>query len=191
MTTTGRAGFTTMDDGSAADYELIDAAERVNNAALGARMMTLLAALGEGEQAYPVDRDVHSLQSATRAYRDGRSIDYVVGALLHDVGDVLAPHLHGQLAATILQPYVDAKVTWIVKVHPLFQMHHYAPHMGGRKDARERYRGHEWFDDAVEFCAEYDANCFDPAYDHLPAEFFAPMVDEVFARKAWSVSPRP
>jgi predicted HD phosphohydrolase len=175
-----------MDEGTAEDYDLIERAEAANNAGLVSRLLSLLRMLGEGEQAYPVSRLEHSLQSASRALRDDRPLDYVVGALLHDIGDVYAPHSHGLFAATILEPFVDPRVTWIVKVHPLFQMHHYAPHMGGRKDAREQYRDHPWFPDAVEFCARYDANCFDPDYPHLPIETFTPMVSEVFARTPWA-----
>jgi predicted HD phosphohydrolase len=188
--TAERARFRTMDEGTADDYELIERAEAANNAGLASRMIDLLRMLGDGEQAYPVSRLEHSLQSASRALCDDRPVDYVVGALLHDTGDVYAPHSHGLFAATILEPFVSPQVAWIVKVHPLFQMHHYAPHMGGRKDARERYRDHPWFPDAEEFCARYDANCFDPDYEHLPIETFTPMVDEVFARVPWTASVR-
>ena len=37
---------------------------------------------------FQVDRLTHSLQTATRAYRDGRDDEYVVCALLHDMGGV-------------------------------------------------------------------------------------------------------
>lgn len=185
-----RATFRTMAEGSADDYALIERAEDANNTGLAGRLMELLHMLGDGEQAYPVSRLEHSLQSATRALRDERPTDYVVAALLHDVGDVYAPHTHGVFAAAVLEPYVDAKVAWIVKVHPLFQMYHYAPYMGGRKDARDRYLDHPWFDDAVEFCERYDANCFDTDYPHLPAAHFRPMVDEVFARTPWAFADR-
>jgi predicted HD phosphohydrolase len=68
-------------------------------------------------------------------------------------------------------------VAWIVKVHPEFQQYYYAPHMGGVRDAREKYRDHPWFGDCVEFCEKYDQNCFDTQFEHRPLEFFLPMVD--------------
>lgn len=181
-----RASFRTMDDGTAEDYEIIEAAGEVNDRTIPRRMLELVRALEEGEQAFPVSRYVHSLQSATRALRDDRPVDYVVGALLHDVGDTYSPHQHGKFASVILEPYVDPKVTWIVKVHGLFQMYHYAPFMGGEKNARDRHRDNPWFDDAAEFCAKYDANCFDPDYDHFDLATFAPMVEQVFTRAPWS-----
>ena len=106
----------------------------------------------------------------------------VVAALLHDIGDELAPHSHSELAAAVLRPFVSAKTHWIIKHHGVFQMIYYAHHVGGDKDARERFRGHEWFDDAAKFCEDYDQNCFDPAFQSKPLEFFEPMLRRVMAK---------
>ena len=38
-----------------------------------------------------------------------------------------------------------------------------------------------------EFCAKYDQNCFDAAYDTLPVEFFEPMVRKLFATPRRSI----
>jgi len=122
------------------------------------------------------------LQSATRAHRNGESIDLVVGALLHDVADVFAPENHSDAAAALLAPYVDESTHWIVKHHGLFQGYYYFHHMGGDRDARDRYRESPHFDACVHFCAEYDQNCFDPAYKSMDLEDFVPMLDEVFSR---------
>lgn len=177
------ATFTRMQDGTAQDYALIEQAEATYVAELPARVLGAVRALAvDGLDGYPVDRTHHSLQSASRAVRDGRDTDYVVAALVHDIGDPLAPFSHGSLSAAVLRPFVRPQLTWIIEHHPVFQMYYYAPHMGGTKDARERYRGHEWFDDTVEFCERYDENCFDPAYPVLPLEHFEPMVQEVFSR---------
>jgi predicted HD phosphohydrolase len=178
-----RAGFRRMRDGTEADYALIEAAERAYFAKLPERVLGAVAALAaEGLDGYPVDRTEHSLQSATRALRDGRDTDYVVAALVHDIGDPLAPFSHGRLAASVLRPFVSARLFWIVEHHPVFQTHYYAPHLGVSGDERERYRGHPWFADTVEFCERYDENCFDADYPSLPLEHFAPMVREVFGR---------
>jgi predicted HD phosphohydrolase len=188
MNTKTRATYRTMDEGTAEDYDLIVRAEDANNAGLVPRVLTLVEVLADGQQAYPISRLDHSLQSATRAFDDGRPVDYVVAALLHDIGDTYAPHAHGAFASSVIAPYVPERVAWIVKVHPEFQQFYYAPHMGGVRDAREKYRGHQWFDDCVEFCEKYDQNCFDAEFAHRPLEFFRPMVEQVFAREPWSVT---
>ncbi|OYN76526.1 HD domain-containing protein [Mycolicibacterium sphagni] len=185
MGTQTRATYRTMAEGTAADYALIDRAEAANNAGLVPRVLKLVEALADGEQAYPVSRLEHSLQAATRAHDDGRATEYIVAALLHDIGDTYAPHAHGAFAAAVIAPYVSERMAWIVKVHPEFQQYYYAPYMGGVRDARERYRGHAWFDDAVEFCEKYDQNCFDAHFVHRPLEFFHPMVEEIFSRDPW------
>jgi predicted HD phosphohydrolase len=178
-----RATFTRMQDGTADDYALIEAAEREYEQQLPDRVLDAVCALGEaGLSGYAVTRYEHSLQSASRALRDGRETEYVVAALVHDIGDGLAPHSHGSYAASVLRPFVSEQVAWIVEHHPVFQMYYYAPHMGGVRDARERYRDHPWFADTVEFCERYDENCFDPEYDSLPLSEFEPMVREVFTR---------
>lgn len=188
MGTQTRATYRTMAEGTAEDYALIDRAEEENNAGLVSRVLKLVEALDDGQQAYPISRLDHSLQSATRALDDGRSDGYVVAALLHDIGDTYAPHAHGAFAAAVIAPYVSEKVAWIVKVHPEFQQFYYAPHMGGVRDAREKYRQHPWFDDCVEFCEKYDQNCFDTQFQHRPLEFFTPMVEQVFAREPWAAT---
>ena len=130
-----------------------------------------------------MNRTEHVLQSATRALRNGEETDYVVAALTHDIGDILAPYSHGELAAAVIQPFVSPRIAWILKVHPVFSMYYYAHFIGGDRNARERYRGHQWFDDAACFCENYDENCFDPDYSWLPMEHFAPMLHEVFGRE--------
>ncbi|CAB4925262.1 unannotated protein [freshwater metagenome] len=180
---TARATFTRMQDGGPDDYARIDVIDAGYFSELPGRIMAAVAGLAsEGLGGYAVDRTQHSLQSATRALRAGEETDYVVAALVHDIGDSLAPFSHGRLAGSVLKPFVSPRITWIVEHHPVFQMYFYAPHMGGTRDARERYRGHEWFDDTAYFCEHYDENCFDPNYASLPLEYFAPLVQEVFGR---------
>jgi predicted HD phosphohydrolase len=174
-------GFTRMEDGTKEDYELLDRLEQPYLDALPDRILASVEALRESFSGYQITRYEHSLQSATRAERDGRDEEYVVAALVHDIGDELAPHTHGEMMGAVLRPYVRPEVCWIVKHHGLFQAFYYAHHSGGDRDARERYRGHEWFDACAEFCERYDQNCFDPAYESLPIEHFEPMVRRVFA----------
>ena len=173
--------FTRMADGTREDYEFLGRLEEEYAKSLPDRLLQALAGLKSSLSGYQVTRYEHSLQSATRAYRDGRSQEYVVAALLHDVGDVLAPYTHGEMVAAILKPFVAEEMCWVVKHHGLFQMVYYAHHSGGDRHARDRFKDHPYYDACAEFCEKYDQNCFDPGYDSLPVEFFKPMVRRVFA----------
>jgi len=44
---------------------------------------------------------------ATRAFCDGRDQEYVVCALLHDIGDTLGAFNHPDIAAAILKPFIS------------------------------------------------------------------------------------
>jgi hypothetical protein len=107
--------------------------------------------------------------------------EYIVAALLHDIGDELAPITHGEFMGAVLRPYCRPEIVWIVKHHGVFQSYYYAHHSGGDRNARDRFKDSPWFDACAEFCAKYDQNCFDPNFESLPAEFFMPMVRRVFA----------
>ena len=174
-------GFTRMEDGTKEDFELLDRLEQGYLAELPDRMLAALEALKTSFAGYQVSRYEHSLQSATRALRDGRSEEYVVATLLHDIGDELAPYTHGQMVAAVLRPFVSEEICWVIEHHGLFQSYYYAHHTGGDRDARDRFRDHPHFDACAEFCELYDQNCFDPGYESLPVEEFEPMVRRVFA----------
>lgn len=183
MATQTKVSFTSMADGTAEDFELVQRQENEFAAALPGRVLAELRRLDDSVDVYRVSRLEHSLQSATRAHRDGRSEDYVVMALIHDIGDSLAPHAHGELVAAILQPYVSEELVAIAKYHPVFQGYYYFHHLGGDRNARDRYRDETWFEAAAEFCEKYDQNCFDPDYETLPLSFFEPMVERVLGRE--------
>jgi len=173
--------FTRMADGTREDYALLARYEEEYSAKLPDRLLAALDALKQSLVGYQVTRYEHSLQSATRAHRDGKSEEYVVAALLHDIGDELAPYTHGEMTGAILKPFVRPELAWMVKYHGVFQLYYYAHHSGGDRNARDRYKDHPHYDACVEFCELYDQNCFDPAYESLPVEFFEPMVRRVFA----------
>lgn len=178
--------FTRMEDGTAEDYALLLRAEKEHNQGrIGQEALDLLKRMQGPTLGYKIDRYRHSLQSATRALRDGREDDYVVMALLHDIGDVIAPENHSDFAASVLRPYVSDRVWWIVKHHGVFQGYYYFHHYGQDRHERERFRDSPWFDECVEFCALYDQNCFDPEYDEEPLESFLPLVERVFGKEPW------
>jgi predicted HD phosphohydrolase len=172
--------FTRMDEGTYADYELIARCEDEYNQRLPDRLLEAVGKLESSIAGFQITRLEHSLQSATRAHRDGREEEYVVAALIHDVGDELAPYTHGEMVAALMRPFLPERLCWIVQHHGAFQQFYYGEKSGADPHARERWRGHQWFDDCVEFCERYDQNCFGP-YDNLPLEFFEPLVRRVFS----------
>ncbi len=172
--------FRQMRHGTANEYRMLGDLEQTYAAALPQRLMQAMELLGDSLQGYQVSRLQHSLQAATRAERDGADEELIAAALLHDIGDDLAPHNHAAFAAEILRPYVRPEVTWIVAQHGLFQAYYYAHHTGGDRHAREALRGHEWFDACASFCEKWDQSSFDPDYDTLPLSHFAPLVYQLF-----------
>jgi len=178
-------GFTEMLHGTREDYELLGVYEREYESALPERILASLKLLSVSLGGYAVTRLEHSLQAATRARRDGADDELVVAALIHDVGDDLAPYNHSEIASGIIRPYVRPEVTWIVEQHGLFQSYYYAHHHGGDRNARERHREHRWYQACKDFCANWDQNSFDPKYAWEPLESFEPLVRKIFARKAW------
>jgi len=177
--------FTQMKDGTKEDYDFLTEHEIAFTKGTADRLLQALVDLDEGLSGYQVTRLGHSLQSATRAWRDGADIDWVVAALLHDIGDIYAPYNHDEYAATILRPFVREQCAWCVQTHGDFQMVYYGHHVGGNPNKRDRYRDSPYFEDCAAFCERWDQSSFDPTYDALPLEFFAPMVREVFAREPY------
>lgn len=182
---TSVVGFTRMDQGTVADYALLDELAKPYIAKTGERVVAYLRNLKGGFPGYQVDRYEHSLQTATRALRAGECEEIVVAALLHDIGDDLAPENHSELAAGVLRPYVARHTYWMVLQHGLFQGYYYFDKTGGDADERERHRGHPAYEMTVRFCADYDQLSFDPDYDTLSIDRFVPLVERVFARKPW------
>lgn len=177
-------GFTQMKQGTREEYLLLQQREHEHIRALPDRLLAALERLGnDSVQGFQVSRLQHSLQTATRAEDDGADIEIIVAALVHDLGDELAPENHSQLAAALLRPYVRAEVHWVVEMHGLFQMRYYAHHLGMDPDGYLAHREHPWFNSCVRFCERYDQAAFDPDYPTRPLSHFEPMLREVFSRK--------
>ena len=175
-----------MKKGTKEDYLLLDKNEKDFAKKTADRILKFLSSLTETLEGYQVSRLEHSLQSATRALHAGESEEMIVAALLHDIGDELAPMNHSEYAASILKPYVSEKTHWIVEKHGEFQAYYYAHHLGGNRNKRDKYKGHKYFDACVNFCEKYDQCSFDPNYETYPLEKFEPMVRNIFARKPYS-----
>lgn len=174
--------FSQMIDGTSADYEMLAELEQDHVSTLPDRILKSLEGLADGLVGYKIDRLQHSLQSATRAEADGASLDWIVAALVHDIGDELAPMNHSEFAASLLRPYVSEEITWVIEKHGLFQSYYYAHHLGMDRNGRDRYRNHPYYDACVRFCERWDQASFDPDYPTKPLDYFAPMVHEVFSR---------
>ena len=182
-----KVSFTEMKEGTKEDYLFLNEHEKNFADKTAERILKFLSNLTETLEGYQVSRLEHSLQSATRAYKDGESDEMVVAALLHDIGDELAPMNHSEYAASILKPYVTEKTHWIIEKHGVFQMYYYAHHLGGDRNKRDQYKNHRYYQDTINFCEKYDQNSFDPDYESLPLEFFRPMVKKIFSRKPYSL----
>jgi predicted HD phosphohydrolase len=131
----------------------------------------------------------HSLQTATRALRGGEDEETVVVALLHDVGELMSPSSHGDIANAMLLPYISPKNQWVLAMHEIFQGYHYFHHAGLDRDSRDNYKDHEFFQACKDFCDKYDQKAFDERYTSLPLETFRPMVERIFSRKAYWWNP--
>jgi predicted HD phosphohydrolase len=179
------AFYRSMEEGTKEEYERVFEYFKAFERKLGDRILAELATLANSYPGELVDRLTHSLQTATRAHRDGRDEEFVVAALLHDIGDMLATMNHSEYAAAILKPYVRPNIHWMIRQHGLFQGYYYFHHFGIDRNGREQHRGHPAFELCIDFCAKYDQAAFDPDYDTMPLEEFAPMVQRLFAREPW------
>ena len=182
MAEQGQVAFTEMKDGTYEDYRILAGYEPDDRTGLAATLLGLLERMKGPLLGYPIDRYQHSLQTATRAARDGAEEEMVVAALLHDIGDVIAPDNHGQVAAAILRPYVSERTYWIVGNHGIFQGYYFWHHYGGDRNARERYRGHPHFEACAAFCEDWDQTAFDPGYDTMTLDAFLPMVHRIIVK---------
>jgi predicted HD phosphohydrolase len=174
-----------MEEGTKEEYLRVFENMKPFEARLPDRILGAMALLRDSYEGEQVSRLVHSLQTATRARRDGRDEEYVVAALVHDIGDMLAIENHAEFAASILKPYVRPHIYWTVRQHGLFQGYYYFHHFGLDRNARDKHRGHPAYEMCMEFCAKYDQEAFDPDYDTMPLEAFEPMVRRIFTREPW------
>ena len=175
-----RARFAAMTEGTLDDWKIIGAQAEEFARALPDRLIEHLRQLGGDSGGFAVDRLEHSLQTATRAFHDGRDEEYVVCALLHDIGDLLGSRNHADLAAAIVQPFVSEQNHWMIEKHGIFQGYYFF-HFGGLdRNMRDQFRGHPCFEYTAEFCHLYDQAAFDPDFKSMPLSAFEPMVRRVF-----------
>ena len=187
MTGEARAKFHAMVDGTQEDWMVIGRASVEFRQGLPDRMLAHLNMLKGDCGGFAVDRLEHSLQTATRAHRDGRDEEYVVCALIHDIGDILGPSNHAEIGAVILKPYISERNHWMMDKHGIFQGYYFFHHIGLDRDMRDEFRGHPDFEYTAQFCHLYDQNAFDPTYESMPLEAFEPMLRRVLAAPKRSI----
>ena len=182
-----RANFVRMQDSTREDWQAIGGEFMQFATGLPGRVIKHLQILEGDYGGFPIDRYTHSLQTATRALRDGRDEEYVVCALLHDIGDTLGTFNHFDIAAAILKPFVSDANLWMVQNHGIFQGYYFFHHIGLDRHLREQFRGHPHFERTAEFCDLYDNPAFDAKAETLPIAEFEPMVRRVFAQPKNSI----
>lgn len=176
-----RANFKSLNTSSPEDWQLIIGEFRVFAQGLPQRVIAHLKLLDGDFGGFPIDRYTHSLQTATRALQGGRDEEYVVCALLHDIGDTLGSYNHPDIAAAMLKPFVSEANLWMVQYHNIFQGYYFFHHVGMNRNMRDQFRDHPYFERTAEFCELYDNPAFDRQYETLPIEVFEPMLRRVFS----------
>ncbi|GKS77570.1 phosphohydrolase [Acidovorax sp. SUPP950] len=187
MQTHQKATFVRMQDSTREDWQTIGGEFMQFSRGLADRVAAHLRILEGDYGGFPVDRYTHSLQTATRALRDGQDEEYVVCALLHDIGDTLGSFNHPDIAAAILQPFVSEANHWMVQHHGIFQGHYFFHHIGLDRHLRDQFAGHPHYQQTAEFCERYDNPAFDPHAETLPLDTFMPMLRRVLAQPRQSL----
>jgi len=177
-----RAAFHHMKDGTQEDWAIIAGEVKGFASGLPDRILQHLKLLDGDYGGFPIDRLTHCLQTGTLAHKDGKDEEYVVCALLHDIGDTLGSYNHADVAAVLLEPFVSEENHWMVKHHGIFQGYYFFHYLGMDRDQHEQFRDHPSYEHTREFIEKYDAPAFDPDAETYPLDFFEPMVRRVFAQ---------
>ena len=80
-----KVNFTEMKNGSKEDYLFLDKLEKEYVGETADRILNFLSRMTTTLEGYKITRLEHSLQSATRAFRNNESEEMVVACLLHDI----------------------------------------------------------------------------------------------------------
>jgi len=176
-----RATFRSFEESTAEEWAIITPQLAITQAMVADRVISLMGDLEQDHGGFPVDRLEHSLQTATRAERDGRDDEYVLCALLHDIGDTLSPYNHPSIAAGILQPFVSEANHFMVLNHGVFQGYYFWHYLGMDRNSRDQFADSPYYDHTEEFCAKYDQMAFDPDYRSNPLEHYEPLIREKLA----------
>ncbi|HSW18467.1 MAG TPA: HD domain-containing protein [Ramlibacter sp.] len=181
------ATFTRMQDSTQADWDIIKPQVAHSFSRLPERVLAHLKLLEGDFCGFPIDRYTHCLQTATLALKDGRDEEYVVCALLHDIGDTLGSYNHPEIAATILKPFVSEANLWMVEHHGVFQGQNFFHYIGMDPNMRDQFNGHPHYERTAEFVEHYDSPAFDAKAETFPISVFEPMVRRVMGSPVRSI----
>ncbi|NNE74490.1 MAG: phosphohydrolase, partial [Acidimicrobiales bacterium] len=165
-----RASFKTFEESTQEDWAKIIPQLTHTQNLVADRVLDMLRALENDCGGFPVNRLEHSLQTATRAERDGKDDEYVFCALMHDIGDTLSPYNHPDVAASIVKPFVSEANYFMVKNHGVFQGYYFWDYIGLDGNARDQFKDSPFYDYTDEFTAKYDQTAFDSDYKSEPLE---------------------
>jgi predicted HD phosphohydrolase len=171
-----RATFTKFEDSTQQEWAEIIGQLPLTQAMAGQNVIDQMRLLERDHGGFPVSRLEHSLQTATRAEDDGRDAEYVLCALIHDIGDTLAPYNHPSIAAGLLKPFVSEANHWMVEHHGIFQGYYFWHFIGADRNARDAFRDSPYYEYTEEFCAKYDQTAFDPDYTSAPLSHYEPLI---------------
>ncbi len=187
LDTAERAQFHHMEDGTEQDWEIIGREFMQFRGDVYQRIIDHMMLLDGDCGGFPVDRLTHCLQTATLAEKDGKDEEYIVCALLHDIGDTLGPANHADVAAVLLEPYVSEANHWMVKHHGIFQGYYFFHYLGLDRNLRDQFKDHPYYEHTIEFIEKYDAPAFDPEAETYPLSHFEPMLKRVLAEPVRSL----
>lgn len=179
--------FREMTASTKEDWETIMQQQKKFFAGLPDRILDHMKLLGEDFGGFPVDRLQHCLQTADLAAEDGRDEEYVVAALIHDIGDTLGSVNHADVSAAILQPFVSEETHWMVKHHAIFQGYNFFHYLGLDRNMKAKFGGTPHYDQTEEFVFKYDNVAFDHERPKLSLDPFEPMLRRVFAKPKHSI----
>lgn len=182
-----RAAFSKMADSTAEDWQVIMQEQLAFVSKLPDRILAHMELLRDDYGGFPIDRLQHCLQTAHLATEAGEDDEYVVCALLHDIGDTLGSTNHPDVAAAILQPFVSEANHWMIKHHGIFQGYNFFHHIGLDRNMRDAFRNSEHFDRTERFVERYDNPAFDASAPELSLSLFEDQVRSVFSQPKHSI----
>jgi len=177
-----RAQFHKMSDSTAEDWQTIMGEQMAFFSKLPDRILAHMQLLDSDYGGFPVDRLQHSLQTAELAAEAGEDEQYVVCALLHDIGDTLGSANHADVAASILEPFVSDENLWMIKHHAMVQGYNFFHYLGIDRNMRDQFQDHPYYQRTLRFVDHYDDLAFDDRKPKLSLDLFEPMVRNVFAK---------
>jgi predicted HD phosphohydrolase len=183
-----KVSFRKMSEGSVEDFKIVAKNDEVTAQELPDRIIEHLRMMADDDGAYKIDRLQHVLQAATRCEVDGGDDDWVVGTLVHDLGDVLAPFSHAEVAYEIIRPFVREEVAWTIRHHGIFQMIYNKSFSESKQRSREQFKNSPYYQTTIDFCEKWDQCSFDPDYPTESLEHFIPAIKRVFTRAPYNIS---